>query len=851
MMNNVTFTHLKLLYKPNVVSQYLPISLRQLEEGLNKYSKTVRCFHEWTVSKSKKSKNQKIVSTMQKRKAEKVPVVAKKMKPSQMKVPSTINIVVIGTGGPGTSHSLLVTTETARYMFNCGEGTQRLAAMSKGLRAAAYAKLSGLENIFITHKSWENTGGLLGLSMTLESQLNPESKVYMSKKKEEQALKVATSARPARITIHGPPGVEKIALMARKFAESANLDIVKAKGVFSDAALSVQAIPFYEDQKGGSEEEQEIEPGGKKVKQNEQALSETSVAYAYLCQPKPVMGKINVEKCLDAGITIGPMVGKLQRGETVTLDDGTVVRPEQVLDVVDTEKRPFLVIECPNLGFLSSLYANKRLSSHMSDSGEDSFALVVHMSPAEVFSSEQYQTWMRRFPSTTKHLVLNRSAEEADLTRVRTHQAMLNLVSQDVFPLLPVAAATSPNETRDISSENVVLACSGMHYVYRGKEIGFQCSPDDFDPVETQKTCLEDSELREQLERLSQTTPGNNHHQSATASNGTQLQYPSMVFLGTGSSEPNRIRGQSCIVVRLSEDTVIILDCGEDSFGQLHRFYGGTEATRILQKVKAIFVSHMHGDHHLGLFTLLKEREKAFAVDNKPFTPVLLMAPIQMRRWLKFYHQEMEGLSHMLRFVKHQADLKTFVDDFHLPAATFDDVMQELHLDEYKPVPVDHCNNAFGMVLKQTGGWKIVFSGDTRPCDNLVQAGMDCDVLIHEATHEDALIAHAKVSKHSTFSEAMDVGSRMKARHMILTHFSQRYPHMVPFFDMELPKNMGIAFDNMQVCPRTLESLPRLIAPLTTLFSEKLQYLEIRRIKRTREQAEKQLSENQLEAQTS
>ena len=51
---------------------------------------------------------------MPKRKGEKVPAMAKKVKPSQMKVPSTVNIVVIGTGGPGTSHSLLVTTETAR-----------------------------------------------------------------------------------------------------------------------------------------------------------------------------------------------------------------------------------------------------------------------------------------------------------------------------------------------------------------------------------------------------------------------------------------------------------------------------------------------------------------------------------------------------------------------------------------------------------------------------------------------------------------------------------------------------------------------------------------------------------------
>ncbi|GFS03789.1 zinc phosphodiesterase ELAC protein 2 [Elysia marginata] len=776
-----------------------------------------------------------------KKKKEKVPAVSKKVKPMQTKVPSTVNIVVIGTGGPGTSHSLLVTTETTRYMFNCGEGTQRLAAMSKGLRAAAFAKLSGLENIFITHKSWENTGGLLGLSMTLESQLNPESKVYMAKKAEGPPQKPTCTARPAQITIHGPPGVEKIALMARKFSESANLDIVKSEGTFSDAALSVHAVPFYNDSKE-VRQVQETEPVTKKFKKNEQTLPETSVAYAYICQPKPALGKINVEKCLDAGITIGPMVGKLQRGETVTLENGTVVRPEQVLDAVCTERRPFLIIECPSLSFMPSLSANSDISPRMTSSGEDSFALVVHMSSEKVFRSEEYQEWMSRFSGTTKHLVLNRSAEEADLIRVRTHQAMLNLVSQDIFPILPSASARLPNGTKDISSESTVFATSGMHYVYRGKDLGFQFSSDEFDHAETQKSCLNDNELREQLEALNQSQTTS----SPAEKNGTHSRFPTVVFLGTGSSEPNRIRGQSCIVVELSADTVIILDCGEDSFGQLHRFYGGEEAKRILQKVKAIFVSHMHGDHHLGLFTLLKERKNAFAVDNIPFSPVFLLSPIQMRRWLRFYHHEMESLSHLLRFVKHQTDMKTFADNFNLPTATVEDVKQKLQLEEYEAVAVDHCKNAFGVVFKHKTGCKMVYSGDTRPCDNLVEAGMDCDILIHEATHEDALIAHAKASKHSTFSEAMDVGRRMKAKHVILTHFSQRYPHMVPLFDMQLPENVGIAFDNMQVCPKVLDTLPRLISPLTTLFSEKLQHLEIKRIKRTREQAENQAQQIDL-----
>ncbi|GFO04211.1 ribonuclease z, mitochondrial, partial [Plakobranchus ocellatus] len=320
-----------------------------------------------------------------------VPKKGKSMK-AESRPPSTINIVVIGTGGPGTSHSLLVTTEFSRYMFNCGEGTQRLAAMGKGLRSSALAKLSGLQNIFITHKSWENTGGLLGLSMRLEGQLNPESRIFLSK--EAQPQKPLSEKSPPSITIHGPPGVEKIALMAKKFSESAGLNIVKASGEFSDSALTIQAVPFYKN----SENQNKTGASGpvlKKMRRDSSPQPETSVAYAYICQPKSPLGKINVEKCLDAGITIGPMVGRLQRGESVTLDDGTIVHPDQVTDFSDSEKRPFLVVECPSLEFLPSLIASESLGSRLKSSGDDSFSLVVHMTPEEVYNSTQYQLWMR------------------------------------------------------------------------------------------------------------------------------------------------------------------------------------------------------------------------------------------------------------------------------------------------------------------------------------------------------------------------------------------------------------------------------------------------------------------------
>lgn len=112
---------------------------------------------------------------------------------------------------------------------------------------------------------------------------------------------------------------------------------------------------------------------------------------------------------------------------------------------------------------------------------------------------------------------------------------------------------------------------------------------------------------------------------------------------------------------------------------------------------------------------------------------------------------------------------------------------------------VKHCPNAFGVALTHNDGYKITYSGDTMPSSDLVELGMNSDLLIHEATMEDELAHEAVIKMHSTTSQAIDVGLKMKAKFILLTHFSQRYAKL-PRFDDNFAENVGIAFDNMQVC---------------------------------------------------
>ena len=93
--------------------------------------------------------------------------------------------------------------------------------------------------------------------------------------------------------------------------------------------------------------------------------------------------------------------------------------------------------------------------------------------------------------------------------------------------------------------------------------------------------------------------------------------------------------------------------------------------------------------------------------------------------------------------------------------------------------------DAWAVGLQHHEGWSLVYSGDTRPCDGVVQLGCSmrpsARVLLHEASFDDTpgMRAEAERRRHSTVAEALAVGERMRAWRVLLTHFSNRYPRMV------------------------------------------------------------------------
>ncbi|XP_030646076.1 zinc phosphodiesterase ELAC protein 2 isoform X2 [Chanos chanos] len=692
--------------------------------------------------------------------------------------PSTVYVQVVGAGSRDNGASLYVFSEYNRYLFNCGEGTQRLMQEHK-------LKIACLDNIFLTRMSWETIGGLSGMILTLKDTGVPEC------------------------VLSGPPQLERYLNAIRVF--SGPLDDIKlavrpyTESEYKDDTMTVTQVPIFESK-------------GKVTRDN-------SLVVAFVCKLHPKKGNFLVMKAKELGLpvgtaAIGPIVVALKDGKSVTYE-GKEIRPEEVCTPIDPGP-VFLVVDCPSEEFVQPLCTNHLLSRYQSGGSEDPAVLVVHMTPESVLKTEGYKSWIEKFPPSTEHLILNEQVCTVHNARSQKIQTQLNLIHPEIFPELKhyktkesQAALHVPNVRAECLlkfqlrpklewQRDAIPSCDVAEFVKEAEEV-----PNFLQEVEEFKRFLATDE---------------------TVRSGLVEKYPEVVFLGTGSALPMKIRNVSGTLVNISPTQSLLLDCGEGTFGQLCRHYGDS-VDEMLTKLSTIFVSHMHADHHTGLLNLLLQRERALNSLGKAFSPVYLVAPVQIMTWLNQYHDHcQEILSHInivpAKFLCDGAEVPKYKTMSFIQA-----LLKKCDLQKFQTCLVRHCKNAYGCSLQHQSGWHLVFSGDTMPCDALARMGKNATLLIHEATLEDGMEDEAAEKRHSTTSQAIEIGMKMNAEFIMLNHFSQRYAK-IPLFNADFNDKVGISYDHMRIRLGHFQVLPKLIPPLKALFAEEIEEMEERRERR-------------------
>ncbi|MEA2286919.1 MAG: ribonuclease [Solirubrobacteraceae bacterium] len=264
----------------------------------------------------------------------------------------------------------------------------------------------------------------------------------------------------------------------------------------------------------------------------------------------------------------------------------------------------------------------------------------------------------------------------------------------------------------------------------------------------------------------------------------------SLFFAGTAGSVPTARRGMPALLMRRGGDRVLF-DCGEGTQRQLLRSVG-------LPDVGAVFLTHHHADHWLGLPGMLKsfdlrDRDAPLAVYGPPGTGELMRAMriVYGRLRYPFRVTELEagdavdfdGYEVNAFNVRHRGGRAfgySMVEDprpgrFDAELAAGLGVAFGPDFGRLQRGEVVNGVHPEQVVGPERPGRRVVISGDTAPCDMVRAAAEDADVLVHEATFTEDERDRAFETGHSTARQAAELARGARVRLLALTHVSTRY----------------------------------------------------------------------------
>ncbi|NGX60235.1 MAG: Ribonuclease BN [Chlamydiae bacterium] len=278
-----------------------------------------------------------------------------------------------------------------------------------------------------------------------------------------------------------------------------------------------------------------------------------------------------------------------------------------------------------------------------------------------------------------------------------------------------------------------------------------------------------------------------------------------LIILGCSSQQPTRRRNHGAYLLRWNEEG-LLFDPGE---GTQRQFIFANVAPPCVNR---IFVSHFHGDHCLGLGSMLMRLNL-----DKVTHPIHCYYPASGKKYfdrLRFgtiYHQTIEVIEHPIAeegivhkdekfqieayFLEHGVDnvgYRVKEPDIH----KFDREKLKAHgvqgplvreLGKKGSILIDGKQIALDDVSWVRKGDVFATLIDTLPCKNAITVAKGAKLLLCEATYLEEHRDLARKHRHLTAKQAAEIAKEAGAQQLVLTHFSARYLDLEPFLTEARP----------------------------------------------------------------
>ena len=323
------------------------------------------------------------------------------------------------------------------------------------------------------------------------------------------------------------------------------------------------------------------------------------IALSYIIRNHPQRGRFLPEEAKKLNVESGPRFAELARGNSVQSKDGKTVTPEMVL-AEGKEGGGVAVVDLPSTDYVEGLISRPEWKATSAMTGVG--AILWLLGPG-VSKDQRLQDFIRD-RTNVAHVVSspddcpnNLAFDASAASAIRHHQ-----IGPRYFPIpnynnLPTSQASHTASGLETAHRGQMFQLEPRFENHRSAIVPFLNTAEVLEATSDDVLNLARS-ARQEIERVD--------NEELEGSRILPSEDAEIALLGTGSSLPSKYRNVTGNLLRVPGCGSYLLDCGENTLGQMKRLYGPETFREILRDLRLIWISHLHADHHLGTVSVIK-----------------------------------------------------------------------------------------------------------------------------------------------------------------------------------------------------------------------------------------------------